>query len=109
MDRTAAANTSGKIHWRKVCRKLAAATHADYKELRHLPRAELDKAGYEHKSMIDYIRNEIINWLAYPPLEGRHRALVIPDPAELYNYTYAPQTTSMGVGDEAPRVSFDRS
>jgi pyruvate dehydrogenase E1 component alpha subunit len=33
----------------------------------------------------------------------------IPDPANLYNYTYAPQTTSMGVGDEAPRVSFDRS
>ncbi len=25
-----------------------------------------------------------------------------PDPAELYAYTYAPQTTSLGVGDDAP-------
>jgi len=31
----------------------------------------------------------------------------IPDPAGLYDYTYAPQTTSMGVGDDAPVFKFE--
>ena len=31
----------------------------------------------------------------------------IPSDAELYDYVYAPQETSMGTGDDAPHVSFD--
>ena len=31
----------------------------------------------------------------------------IPDPAGLYDYTYAPQTTSMAVGDDAPVFRFE--
>lgn len=31
----------------------------------------------------------------------------IPDPAELYDFTYAPQVTSMAVGDDAPTFKFE--
>jgi pyruvate dehydrogenase E1 component alpha subunit len=30
----------------------------------------------------------------------------VPDPADLYRYTYAPQTTGMGVGAEAPTFAI---
>lgn len=32
-----------------------------------------------------------------------------PDPATLYDYTYAPQTTSLGVGDDAPTHTLEQS
>jgi pyruvate dehydrogenase E1 component alpha subunit len=32
----------------------------------------------------------------------------VPDPATLYDYTYAPQTTPMGVGDDAPVHKFTK-
>jgi len=32
----------------------------------------------------------------------------VPNPATLYDYTYAPQETSMGVGDDAPVHKFDK-
>lgn len=33
----------------------------------------------------------------------------VPDPAGLYDYTYAPQTTSLGVGDDAPVFRFEKT